>query len=256
MICDEYCRRCENEKPQMIFFDYGRTLLYEPDWDSRRGNSEIMKYITKNPNNCTLDDILDEVHKVFGEIESIRRNCGYDISARVGNRLVYEHLGIEFSLTPLELETTFWTAASYGAVMPYADKMLEFLKNEGIRTAVISNNGWSGEALKERIDRLLPNNNFEFIISSCDYMIRKPDKRIFEVALQKAGITADKVWHCGDSFTKDVAGAKSVGIFPVLYKACAPGDTSYEEKEENIPDDFEGLYIHDWHELINTIKTL
>ena len=146
------------KKPEMIFFDYGRTLLYEPDFDSRRGNAELMKYITKNPNNCTIDDILAEVETVFGEIESIRKNQGYDISARVGHRLVFEHLGIEFSLTPLEHETVFWTAASFGAVMPYADKMLEFLKNEGIRSAVISNNGWSGEALKERIDRLLPDN--------------------------------------------------------------------------------------------------
>ncbi len=242
------------KKPEMIFFDYGRTLLYEPDFDSRRGNAELMKYITKNPNNCTIDDILAEVETVFGEIESIRRNQGYDISARVGHRLVFEHLGIEFSLTPLEHETVFWTAASFGAVMPYADKMLQFLKSEGIRSAVISNNGWSGEALKERIDRLLPDNNFEFIISSCDYMIRKPDKRIFEIALQKAKLSADKVWHCGDSYKMDVCGAKSVGIYPVLYKAHAPDDTGYIKKWENVPDDFDGLYIHDWREMIEKLK--
>ena len=44
--------------PRMIIFDYGHTLLYEPGWDSVRGNAELLKYVTKNPNNCTLDDVV------------------------------------------------------------------------------------------------------------------------------------------------------------------------------------------------------
>ena len=157
-------------KPEMIIFDYGHTLLCEPDWNSDRGNVELMKYIVKNPNNCAIEDIQSEVNKIFGEIESVRNTLGYDIPARVGNRLAFEHLAIEFSLTPLDHEIIFWTAASQGAIMPYADEMIDYLNQAGIRTAVISNNAWSGEAIKERFDRLLPNNRFEFIISSCDYM--------------------------------------------------------------------------------------
>ena len=30
--------------PRMIIFDYGHTLLYEPGWDSVRGNAELLKY--------------------------------------------------------------------------------------------------------------------------------------------------------------------------------------------------------------------
>lgn len=41
--------------PKMILFDYEHTLLYEPGWDSVRGNAKLLKYVTKNPNNCTLD---------------------------------------------------------------------------------------------------------------------------------------------------------------------------------------------------------
>lgn len=33
--------------PKMILFDYGHTLLYEPGWDSVRGNEELLKYVTK-----------------------------------------------------------------------------------------------------------------------------------------------------------------------------------------------------------------
>lgn len=233
-------------KPEMIIFDYGRTLLCEPDWNSDRGNAELMKYIINNPKNCTLDYILVETQEVFGEIEKVRKTFGYDISARVGNRLAFERLGIEFSLTPLEREITFWTAASPGAIMPYADVMLDYLNKTGIRTAVVSNNVWSGEAIKDRFDRLLPDNRFEFVLSSSDYMLRKPDKRLFEIALNKSGLTADKVWYCGDNFENDVIGANGAGIFPVFYDYTAEGKGAFAE--------FDFLHIYHWRELIEVME--
>lgn len=242
-------------KPEMIIFDYGHTLLYEPDWNSERGNRELMKYITKNPNNCTPEDIEREIRVVFGEIERVRDTLHYDIPCRVGDRLAYEHLGIEFSLTPLEHEIVFWTAATPGAVTPNAEIMLDYLNEAGIRTAVISNNGWSGEALKERFDRLLPGNRFEFVMSSCDYMIRKPDRRLFEIALNKAGLTADKVWYCGDSITADVCGSHGAGIFPVLYEGDIPGREKRDCDNIGAVVDFEYLHIHDWLELVEILQS-
>ncbi len=242
------------KKPEMIIFDYGKTLLYEPDWNSERGNRELMKYITKNPHNCTLEDIAREIQTVFGEIEMVRDMLRYDIPCRVGDRLAYEHLGIEFSLTPLEHEIVFWTAATPGAMMPNADIMLDYLNEAGIRTAVISNNGWSGEALKERFDRLLPRNRFEFVMSSCDYMIRKPDRRLFEIALNKAGLTADKVWYCGDSIKADVCGSHAAGMFPVLYEGDIPGREKRECDNTGAVVDFEYLHIHDWLELVEILQ--
>lgn len=242
------------KRPEMIIFDYGDTLLYEPDWNPKRGNLELMKYITKNPNNCTIDDISREINVVFSEIRKVRDTLQYDIPCRTGNRLAYEHLGIEFSLTPLEEEIVFWTAATPGAITPNADKMLDYLNDSGIRTAVISNNGWSGEALKERFDRLLPNNRFEFILSSCDYMIRKPDKRLFEIALHKAGLSADRVWYCGDRLEADVYGAHNAGIFPVLYEGDFPAADSPKHNGEKTIIDFDYLHIHDWLELVAVLE--
>lgn len=244
------------KKPEMIIFDYGHTLLYEPDWNSERGDMELCKYITKNPNYCTLEDIKKEIHIVFDEIDKVRKELNYDIPCSIGNRLAYDHLGIELSLTSLEREIVFWTAACPGAVVPYTDAMLQYLKEKGIRTAVISNNGWSGEALRERINRLLPDNQFEFIISSSDYMVRKPDKRLFEIALHKAGLTADKVWYCGDSIVADVYGSKSVGMFPVLFEGDIPIKKSYEHTKEDITIDFEYLHIHDWREMITILDRI
>ena len=242
------------KKPEMIIFDYGHTLLYEPDWDSVRGNAELLKYATKNPNNCTLDDVIKGAELIFGQnIENVRK-IGYDIGGQIGNRALYEYLGIEFSLTPLEMETVFWNGASMGAIMPDADIMLDFLNEKGIRTAVISNLLWSGEALTERLNRLLPNNRFEFVMTSSDYFMRKPNRILFDIALQKAGLSADKVWYCGDNPKADIEGSSQVGIFPVLYDNDT--DKEYIKSSDYKTLQCEYLHIHDWRELIDILESL
>ena len=242
------------KKPEMIIFDYGHTLLYEPDWDSVRGNAELLKYATKNPNNCTLDDVIKGAELIFGQnIENVRK-IGYDIGGQIGNRALYEYLGIEFSLTPLEMETVFWNGASMGAIMPDADIMLDFLNEKGIRTAVISNLLWSGEALTERLNRLLPNNRFEFVMTSSDYFMRKPNRILFDIALQKAGLSADKVWYCGDNPKADIEGSSQVDIFPVLYDNDT--DKEYIKSSDYKTLQCEYLHIHDWRELIDILESL
>lgn len=77
-------------------------------------------------------------------------------------------------------------------------------------------------------------------------MIRKPDKRLFEIALMKSGLTSDKVWYCGDSYSNDVVGANNAGIFPVYYS-----DTN-----NNANADFEYLSVRDWREMIETLGNL
>ncbi len=38
-------------KPKMILFDYGHTLLYEPGFDTSRGVEAIFKYVKSSKNN-------------------------------------------------------------------------------------------------------------------------------------------------------------------------------------------------------------
>lgn len=241
--------------PEMIIFDYGHTLLYEPDWNSERGNNELLKYAVKNDNGCTTEDVKTLAEVVFGEhIEKVR-NLGYDISGQVGNHFLYDYLGIEFSLSPLEMETVFWNGASVGAVMPNADKMLDYLNSRGIRTAVISNLLWSGEALKERLNRLLPNNRFEFVITSSDYLFRKPNILLFKLALRKSGLKADDIWFCGDDVENDIVGAHNAGFYPIWYSnlkiKCDYRDVTHEKSPE-----FEHLHICEWEEFIDILEKI
>ncbi|WP_124100607.1 HAD family hydrolase [Ruminococcus sp. Marseille-P6503] len=243
-------------KPEMIIFDYGHTLLYEPDWNSDRGNAELLKYATKNSHNCTVEDIRKAAELIYGKHVAKVREYGYEISGQAANKTLYDYLGIEFSLSPSEMETVFWDSASVGAIMPDADRMIDYLNEKDIKTAVISNLSWSGEALTKRLNRLLPNNKFEFVMTSSDYFIRKPNSILFEIALKKAGLSANKVWFCGDSVYADVDGAYSVGMFPVLYEGSTAEENPSVRDNAEMNIDFEYLHIHDWREMIEVLEKL
>ncbi len=70
---------------------------------------------------------------------------------------LYESLGIELSLSHKERDKVFWDAASPGTPTEGILEFLDFLKKQGIRTGVISNITFCGEAVKERIDRCINN---------------------------------------------------------------------------------------------------
>ena len=115
-----------------------------------------------------------------------------------------------------------------------------YLKNKGIRTGVISNICYDFSVFAERINRLLPENAFEFIITSSNYIFCKPNKRIFDLALEKAGLELDEVWYIGDQYECDVKGALNAGLFPVWYIGAI--DLPYTE-DTNI------LTVKTWNEI-------
>jgi putative hydrolase of the HAD superfamily len=238
----------------MIIFDYGHTLLYEPEYDSLRGEQALFKYVTNNKNNLSAKDVNDFSQKLFEKIGDARK-IGLEIHERQFQRLLYEFLEIELSITLPESEKVFWDNTSIGAIMPDSNKMIDYINSKGIRSGVISNIGFSGAALTDRINRLLPNNKFEFIIASSEYAVRKPDPMLFELALKKAGLSADGVWFCGDNIKADVEGAAGVGIFPVWYDDLTVENPWKGQNAELVPS-CEHLHIHDWNEMIELLDSM
>ena len=130
---------------------------------------------------------------------------------------LYESQGIELPLSNPEIDRVFWNAAAPGVPTEGIKDFLGYLKEKGIRTGVISNICYDPSVVAERINRLLPENTFEFIITSSNFMFRKPNKRIFDLALEKAQLQPDKVWYIGDQYECDVKGSLNAGMLPVWY---------------------------------------
>ena len=232
----------------MILFDYGLTLIQEPDFDPLRGDRALFPYITKNKNGVSAEEISAFARRAFLDAEPARA-VGFEVHEHTLLRLLNDSLGLEYSISIEEQERIFWENASTFVPMPHIEQLLDDLNAVGIRTAVVSNISFSGKALKRRIDAALPRNRFEFVIASSDYGVRKPNPRIFQVALQKAGVAPEDAWFCGDNWNADILGSASAGLYPVWYQSGRDWDAV-----ESHPSELDHLFISDWLELIRVLE--
>ena len=244
------------KKPEMIIFDYGHTLLYQPYFNTSNGNKAIYPYINRNPRNISFEEYDKTITELFAKIKA-ERGAILEIHEHNFLKLAIEYMDISLSVSIEEAEEIIMNGISQGAIMPHADILLDYLNSKGIRTGVISNNCFSSNALKKLFNRLLPRNKFEFVLASSDYIFKKPHNVMFDIALQKSRLSADKVWYCGDSIETDVQGSKNVGMFPVLYEGITVDDTNpFAHQNDNLKVDFEYLHITDWNELINVLEQM
>lgn len=102
----------------------------------------------------------------------------------------------------------FWRRVPEALVGALADA-----RAAGWVPAIVSN---SEGRLVELFDRVGLEDAFEVIVDSANVGIRKPDPRIFEIALKTLGIKADDAVYAGDIPDVDVEGARAAGIRPFL----------------------------------------
>jgi HAD superfamily hydrolase (TIGR01549 family) len=98
-------------------------------------------------------------------------------------------------------------------VLPGVYEVLAALKDRGYILGLISNRENTGDRRLEEFDF---KRYFDLWLSADQIDLRKPDKRIFERALDLAGIHANQAMHVGDNYFTDVVGPRSVGILPIL----------------------------------------
>jgi len=110
----------------------------------------------------------------------------------------------------------FGAFAKFGTGGHMADAMVERtrqLRSDGVRTALITNNvrefgdGWRSLV---PVDEL-----FEVVIDSSHAGVRKPDPRIFRLALDALDVTAERSLFL-DDFPGNVAAAGAIGIRGIL----------------------------------------
>jgi putative hydrolase of the HAD superfamily len=236
----------------MIMFDYGQTLIAEDTFNPLKGNRAVLDLAIKNPNNVTEEQVQELANSLSKEmIESFpnpnRHYQPLEMTSKAFDKYLYDYLGVELNLSQDELEWTFCNNASPGRPTKNVQKMLTFLQENNIRIAIISNMMNSSVFLTRRLNELLPNNNFEFIITSSDYMFRKPHHRIFDLALTKAKLDPEDVYFCGDNLYCDIEGAYQMGMKAFWYPPYIDRDYQVSTKANYIT-------INDWEDLINLIK--
>ncbi|XP_035676837.1 haloacid dehalogenase-like hydrolase domain-containing protein 3 [Branchiostoma floridae] len=98
-------------------------------------------------------------------------------------------------------------------VYPQTKEALEAIRDKGVKLGVISN---FDERLPKVLSELDLCHLFDFVLTSVDAQVAKPDCQIFQLALQLAGnVQPSHAVHLGDNLRLDVEPALRVGMHAI-----------------------------------------
>lgn len=204
-------------KTELVLFDYGNTLVTEQDWNAENGNKALLK--TAGFEDSELLGRIIEFGKtnLLPKIKDMREN-NIEVSGAAYSRALFGNFGIDLDMADEEIERIFWYSASKGEAVDGAEDLLAFLDKNEIRTGIISNMMWSGKILRKRLERIFHLHRFDFVLTSADYIYRKPDPCMFNIAALLSKADKSRIIYCGDNPEADIAGAAKAGIFPIFFR--------------------------------------
>ncbi|MCK6556105.1 HAD-IA family hydrolase [Candidatus Binatia bacterium] len=134
-------------------------------------------------------------------------------------RVIFSQLGVDGDHAALARRflDRFWSDANW-AVFPEVHEALRALRGRGVRVGVLSN---APSNLPLFLDRLGIAPLVDFVVVSAVEGVRKPDRRIFAAALDRAGVDPEAALHVGDMYLEDIVGGRGAGLRTLLIERGA-----------------------------------
>jgi HAD superfamily hydrolase (TIGR01549 family) len=136
------------------------------------------------------------------------------------NRNVLDAMGIKRNVLTMDIIYEEFEKRRDGyKIFPDCKSTLEKIHGKGIKIGLLSNTDeLHGQTRRSTMKKNGILHLFEAIILSSETSFEKPQKEIFDIALDAIGIRdGSKVMHVGDSRLADGFGAKNSGLIPILY---------------------------------------
>ncbi len=219
-----------------VFFDLDHTL-----WDFDR-NSELTFQKIFREHNLSVD--LRKFLKVYMPINLAYWKL-YRENKITKSQLRYERLRLSFDklMFPVQDETInalseayILHLSSFNNLLPYTIEILKYLE-PNYKLHIITNGFEEIQNKKMKGSKIL--SYFDQIINSEVAGVKKPHPHIFELALKRAGVPANKAIMIGDNLEADILGARAVGLHSLHLNA------------HNDPIHTHGSIIYDLREIKN-----
>lgn len=114
--------------------------------------------------------------------------------------------------TTLEELLEYWFSEFFKCtiVMDGAMEVIHFLRNRGLKLGLITNG--SAHSQNAKIDYAGIRDLFDVVVISDEVQVKKPDRRIFDIALDRLGVQPEASFYVGDHPLNDVKGAGEAGL--------------------------------------------
>ncbi|KAL0442294.1 UNVERIFIED_CONTAM: Rhythmically expressed2 protein [Sesamum latifolium] len=156
-------------------------------------------------------------HPCFGFADKIPnivwwKTCVRDSFVRAG----YDYDEETFEKVFKRIYATFGSSAPY-TIFPDSQPFLRWLRGKGIIVGIVSNAEYRYQDVILPALGLHQGSEWDFGVFSGLEGVEKPDPRMYQIALERAGnIAPEEALHIGDSMRKDYLPAKSVGMHALL----------------------------------------
>ena len=199
-----------------IFFDLDHTL-----WDFEK-NSRLtfLKIFQNNAVEASLDEFLVyyvplnlEYWKLYREERVTKAELRYQRLRRTFDALNYQ---IEDDLIDTLSDQYIENLSSFNHLVPETIEILEYLKPK-YRLHIITN-GFQ-EIQEKKLEQARISDYFDQVVNSEMAGVKKPNPKIFQLALQMADVDAQKSLMIGDNIEADILGAKAVGLHALHFNA-------------------------------------
>lgn len=193
-----------------IFFDIDNTLI-DHSYAEQKALKELFENVLKRLLGCSYDEfrnsyvaINTQLWKLYNQSKVSRDDV------RLGR---FTKTLAHFGVIDFDVHAIWNTYASYyrdhWTQIDHAELILDYLSSKSYVLGLISN-GFT-DIQQEKLKKFKWENRFNPIVLSEQVGIQKPNKKIFEYALEKSGNNIDEVVYIGDSFETDYQGAIQAG---------------------------------------------
>jgi 2-haloalkanoic acid dehalogenase type II len=226
----------QSRRFEAVLFDLGSTLIYfDAVWAeiNRKSSSELFRALREAGLSLDEDVFLNtfrrEMESYYKEretefIEYTTLFILRGLLARYGHPEVTEEVLRSALKAMYAVPQAFWKAEE--------DTLdtLECLRQRGYRLAIISNAGDDAD-VQVLVDQAGIRDYFEVIVTSASLGIRKPNPRIFQIVLERLGVSPEKAVMVGDTLGADILGAQNAGLVGIWIdrRGDVPGNRAHAD---------------------------
>lgn len=199
----------------IILFDYFETLLNSKSIDFNLGLKVFWEKYYKEK--CTFEDIKEYGEELFEHLLKLHDE-GIEFSFVKEELPLYaKRYGGEPVCMSAEEEADFLMTCNEFEINPGMEEFLADCERKNIPMYVVSNSGFSAEALMIILQRFGLGKYFKKLWSSADFGRIKPCKDFFELSINTAlsdnpSEKREDIIYVGDLYETDVIGAYEAGI--------------------------------------------
>ena len=235
-------------RPRGVLVDYGGTLVEEVDYDATAGNRALLALASHRPSGLTIEIVMERARRVTAQVAARRDAFGIETPWPSLTRLIHDHFGTQFSRPMAELELAFWNASVTTRAMPDARATLHALHAADVPIGVLSNSSFGAPVIRHELAKHGLADHLAFVMVTADYVVRKPNPLLFDVAARRLGVAPAEIWFVGDRLDTDVAGARAAGMRTVWLQPRGVAEVPRAEG----PD----LTVRDWAELLRWLEAI